>query len=237
MMWTIADYRPNSLFSLRPSNATTSGGKTLLTPTPFSIKMALLDVAIRVYGRQQGVAWFPYLRDLQIAITLPSHLSVAKTFIKILRPHKKGLKDSFGTGLQGSMGNTIAYREMVFYAGVVRIGIQPHQSATVPLEALLAQIHYLGKRGGFMQFVGVTKTEVLPTSFTRLNQPEGEPFVLGGTLQLLDDCGPKMTFDHADVFSGKRLAVGKDNGRLLRPVILPYTPIQDNRSYTLYERV
>ncbi len=47
-MWLIATYQPTSLFSLRPANATTSGGKTLLTPTPFALKMALLDAAIRV---------------------------------------------------------------------------------------------------------------------------------------------------------------------------------------------
>ena len=53
-MWHIAKYEATSLFSLRPYNATTSGGKTLVTPTPFAFKMALLDVAIRTYGFQIG---------------------------------------------------------------------------------------------------------------------------------------------------------------------------------------
>ena len=58
-MWTIARFASTSLFSLRPANATTSGGKSLLTPTPFAIKMSLLDVAIRVYGVEQGTRKVP----------------------------------------------------------------------------------------------------------------------------------------------------------------------------------
>ena len=49
-MWVLATYQPTTFFSLKPSNATSSGGKTLLTPTPYAIKMGLLDAAIRTEG-------------------------------------------------------------------------------------------------------------------------------------------------------------------------------------------
>ena len=45
-MWMVARYAPTALFSLKPAAATSSGGKTLICPTPFSIKMALLDAAL-----------------------------------------------------------------------------------------------------------------------------------------------------------------------------------------------
>jgi hypothetical protein len=45
--WLIAEYQPTALFSLKISSATSSVGKTLVVPTPYSIKMALVDAAFR----------------------------------------------------------------------------------------------------------------------------------------------------------------------------------------------
>jgi len=53
-MWMIARYLPVAPFSLKPAAATSSGGKTLLVITPYAIKMALLDVAIRIMGITGG---------------------------------------------------------------------------------------------------------------------------------------------------------------------------------------
>lgn len=234
-MWLIAEYRPSTFFSLRPANATTSGGKTLITPTPFAVKMALLDAAIRVYGKTQGETWFPQLRDLAVAARLPQHLTVVNTFIKIMRPHKNGPKDPFGTGIVGPMGNTIAYREFVQYGGALWLAFE--MSGDAPLLELAAQINYLGKRGGFMQFAGWEEGETLPAGFTPLNPEPGAPFRSDGLLQMLDDCGSKMTFAHADIYSSKGISLDKPNGRILQPVVLPYRQVQSSRSFTLYERI
>lgn len=235
-MWHIATYQSTALFSLRPANATASGGKTLITPTPFAVKMALLDVAIRVHGRKAGEAWFPRFRDLEVAVKLPEHLTVIKTFVKILRPHKNGARDTFGTGLEGPMGNTIAYRELVHYGGAIGIAVHDigQKGEPPPLPSLLAQIHYLGKRGGFMQVVDFAAVDDIEPGFTRLDQAVSSAFSIGGMLQLLDDCGPKMTFAHADIYSGKRIGIGKPDGRLLRSVVLPYRVIRSGRTFDLY---
>ncbi len=84
-MWTIAEYQPTSFFSLRPYTATSSGGKSLIVPTPFAVKMALLDAAIRTQGLERGRALFPALRDLRVAVRLPRHILVNNTFVRILR--------------------------------------------------------------------------------------------------------------------------------------------------------
>lgn len=238
-MWLIARFQPTALFSLRPANATTSGGKTLLTPTPYAVKMALLDAAARVYGKANAVTWFPRIRDLEVAIALPQHIMVNNTFVKIMRPHKNGPKDTQGTGLMGPMGSTIAYREMVQFGGVIRLALreQKPQDEHFPLSDLLAQIHYFGKRGGFMQIVGVDSMEAIDEEFTDLNSDEGVPFYINGMLQMLDDCGPKMTFDHADVYSKKNVALDKSNGRILRTVILPYRLERSSRGFSLYQRI
>ena len=41
--------------------------------------------------------------------------------------------------------------------------------------------------------------------------------------------GPKMTFEHADIYSGKRITLGKE--RVLRHVVLPYQLTRSSRSF------
>lgn len=238
-MWSIAEYSLTGLFSLRPANATTSGGKTLLIPTPYTIKMALLDAAIRVYGKTQAVDWFPQIRDLSVSIRLPARITVINTFIKILRPHKGGAKDTTGTGLVGPMGSTIAYREFVQFVEPIAIALEDltRKREPLPSQMLLPQIHYFGKRGGFVQITGLAKQDELSENFTHLTKDTETSFALMGTMQLLDDCGPKMTFEHVDVYSNKPVAINKPNGRLLRPIILPYRVTRSSRGYTLYQRL
>ena len=76
----------------------------------------------------------------------------------------------------------------------------------------------------------------LPEGFTILN-PSEEPtaFDRRGLLQLLDDCSPKMTFAHANIYDDKRIRLGKE--RVLHHVVLPYQMVRSSRGYTWYERV
>lgn len=238
-MWLTASFRPVGLFSLRPYNATASGGKSLLVPTPFSIKMALLDVLFRLHGQEEAKRVWPIVRDLEVAIRVPSHVILNHTFVKILRPKKKGISDKQGTGLKTPMGNTVAFREYVYFAGsfgLALAGQQLHEMAK-----LLPYINYLGKRGGFIQLDGLpTKKQALEPDleseqWTILTE-EGA-FVMGGTLQAMDDCGPNMTLAHANIYSRKRLAKGKANGRIIRHIVLPLRIESTSRHYTLYRRI
>ena len=237
-MWIVAHYMPVALFSLKPAAATSSGGKTLLCPTPFAIKMAVLDAALRTLNHEQAVALWPDIRNLQLKIALPKRLSIINTFTKIVRPKKNGPSDDDGTGLMTPLGSTIAYREYVSYGGIIGLAIQlPNRDAYPTIIALLSQINYFGKRGGFVQLDAIPET---------IDQPPGEPdwvtltesqtsFSFGGTLQVLDDCGPKMTFDHADIYNDKRITLGKE--RILRHIVLPYQLTRSSRGFTLYERI
>jgi hypothetical protein len=240
-MWIIARYTPVALFSLKPASATSSGGKTLLCPTPFAIKMALLDAALCTLNREQAVALWPDIRDLRVRVALPERLSVINTFTKIVRPKKKGPSDDVGTGLVTPLGSTIAYREYVSFGGTISIAVQTSTGDRLPdaLIGLFAHITYWGKRGSFIQLL-MLPTAIddvalsAETGWVTLTQDQTS-FVIGGTLQMLDDCGPKMTFDHADVYSDKRIALGKE--RILRHIVLPYQLTRSSRGYSLYERI
>jgi hypothetical protein len=85
-MWIVARYLPVAPFSLKPAAATSSGGKTLLAPTPYAIKMALLDTAIRTMGVSEGEQLFSSVRNLSVQIALPDDILVFKSFSKSWRP-------------------------------------------------------------------------------------------------------------------------------------------------------
>ncbi len=87
-MWVTAVYHQVSLFSLKPPDATSTGGKSLLVPTPSSIKMALLDAAIRTTGVQGGARIFPLLRDMAIALSPPPYIIVNNCFVRIQKPRR-----------------------------------------------------------------------------------------------------------------------------------------------------
>ena|SRR6266487_1263828 len=236
-MWYQASYLPISLFSLCQSLSTSSGAKTLLVPTPFALKTALLDAAIRVLGKEQATLLFPTIRDVQIAVRLPQQLVVINSFLKIVRPKKKGPSDDLGTGLVTPLGSTIAYREFVSYDGALGLALSSRKGDPLPTEIvqLFAQINYFGKRGSFVQLVEPPQlVDQLDEGWTLLTV-EQQLFTVDGTVQMLDDYGPSVTFERADITSGVRITPGKD--RVQRPIVLPCRLVKSSRAFTLYQRI
>lgn len=241
-MWTIAYYEPTGLFSLRPALSTASGAQSLLVPTPFAVKMALLDVAIHLYGVEQGSVWWPNMRDLAVALALPDALVVNKTFIKIQRPTRvtKGNAEEVAEAKAAGvypLGPTIAFREFVQFSGVLGVAVQSQRSSPdLPLARLLAHVSYLGKRGGFVQVQTLPAiANDLDESWTLLTAPP-QQFAINGTLQMLDDCGSGLTWDHVNIYSGRAIKLG-GNERVLRSVVLPYVVRRSSYRYTLYQRI
>ena len=235
-MWLVAEYQPVGLFSLKQALATSSGGKSLLLPTPFAIKMALLDAACRLWGVRRAREIWPALRDLPVALCLPKRAVVTNLFAKILKPRRNPARP--GTPHAGPLGKTIAFREYVWAEGKLSIALNVDGGdRAAEMSELLLQINYLGKRGGFVQLLHPPdRVDDLPEGFTFLNPPGGQVvFDSQGLLQMLDDCGSKMTFEHANVYSGKRITLGKE--RVLYHVVLPYRLARSSKSYSLYERI
>ena len=227
-MWVLATYQPTTFFSLKPSNATSSGGKTLLTPTPYAIKMGLLDSAIRTEGIDYGKGVWEWIRALSLAVHLPERAMVNNVFTRILKPTRSSDKDGFD--------RSIGYREYVHFVGEMRLGFEINDdSQEQELNWLLPHITYFGKRGGFFQFLPPTQqAEALPSDFTLLVE-QADAWHINSQLQHLDDCDPKMSFDHADIYSGKSIRVGKERHTFL--AMLPYRLRRSSRSFSDYERL
>jgi hypothetical protein len=232
-MWLIADFEAVTLFSLKMSTATASGGKTLLAPTPYAVKMALLDVACRHLGVEKAEEQWDEIRNLKVALYPARRAVVTNLFQKVLRPRRNPI--AMDEPEAGFFQKTIGYREYVHLEGTIGVALGWTDEANRPwLADLLSQVDYLGKRGGFMQMVGLPKhSPELPEGYIDLTQ-ETLQFSIGGTLQLLDDCTPDLTFEKANIYSGKSVRMGKE--RVLRSIILPYKIEKSSRSFTFYVR-
>ncbi len=256
-MWIVARFMPVAPFSIKPAVATSSGGKTLLTPTPYAIKMALLDVAIRTQGLASGETLFPHLRDLSIAAALPKDIMVFNTFSKIWRPveskdaqKKDETREAFEARVHAKLVekiergqypfySTISFREYVYYSDTFQLAFSaPGGTALLPdLPFLLVGINYMGKRGGFVQITEPPYlVEQLPASrFVELTAESASAFYREGTLQMLDDCGTTLTFQRANIYNKQRVTLGKE--RVLHHVVLPYRLKRSSRSYSQYEYI
>lgn len=235
MRWIEAVYEPTTLFSLKPSWATSSGAKSLLLPTPYAVKMALLDAALRVDGLTQARSAWPWLRNLGLAVRLPEQIVVTNLFIKILKVRRTPVEP--GSVDAGPYQKTIAYREYVFHSGTLAIAVGLPQDARfgvrqAQLVRWLLNVNYLGKRGGLVQL------RQPPQDLTTLSDSDHivltetpTHFPLFGLAQQVDDCDEQMTFEQVDIYDSKRPK------RLVRTVVLPYRLIRSSRSYSLYQRV
>lgn len=227
-MWVAAIYQSTSLFSLKPATATASGGRTLLVPTPYAVKMALLDVACRLIGQDVAAeAWDNWLGGASVALLPAAEVVVNNTFIRILRPPKRPKP---GQPFQ----RTIAYREYAQLAGDFGIAVNVETEEQAHLAARwFAHVNYLGKRGSFIQLQQPPDIlNELPADWLVIGQALTDGFALDAVLTQLDDTGEKATFEIVSIYSGKRMTMGKH--RVLHHVALPYERVRSSRGYTHY---
>lgn len=252
MSWVSVRYHPASFFSLRPAQATASGGKSLLCPTAYAIKMALLNASIQMAGVIEGERRFPLIRDLRIALRLPPTITALKSFAKIRRPARisAATRDDDVARLSNAgqypFQSTIAYREFIQFgdpargldSSVVEIACGgPDAPANPPawLSETLLAINYLGKRGGFWQPLSAPVSMLsLEPDYIEITR-DSDMFSMEGTLQMLDDCGSRLTFQQANIYSTSRVTLGE--GRVLRHVVLPYRLERSSRGYSRYTQV
>lgn len=234
-MWLIAEFEAVTLFSLRPSFTTSSGGTTLLVPTPFAIKMAVFDALCRTKSLQAAQMHWPVIRQLEVGLRPAAQAVVSHVFQRVLRPSRSEAKPT-DPEFEGFFQRTIGYREYVHFAGSfgLALGWEGQQRYDWLRDAVL-NVTYLGKRGGFVQALSVPEyKEFLPPEFVSLTQPATN-FPFDGTLQMLDDCAANLSFDKINVYD--RTAKLNEKDRPVRQVILPYRLKRSSKSFSWYERL
>ncbi len=232
-MWVVADYEATALFSLKPATATASGGKTLLIPTPFAVKMGLVDIICRTERRDVAEAvWDDWLSIARVALRPAPEVVVNNTFIKILRPPKS---PKAGEPFQ----QTIAYREYAHLAGSFGIAVEtPDTEQGERLQGWLLCLNYLGKRGGFVQALDlpdIVEDDQPPDGFIPIGSLP-DRYDLNAIMTQLDDVAEDVSFEQIDIYNKqKQLNLGKH--RILHHTILPYRLVDSSRGYSHYQLV
>ena len=226
-MWLIATFAQTSLFSLKASHATSSGGKSNLVPTMYSFKMALIDAAFR--SGLDGKKVFNLVKPLKISFRPPEKVVVNNSFVKILREPK--------TPIPGQpYSHSVGYREFVYYGSDLKIALGINEISDEDVEmlkCLLWHVNYLGKRGSFVQLKKVVREENLSLEFSLVPGAETLEFSPDGVVQFLDDFGAGTKFDNINSYGTGSVKLGKD--RIFSLVMLPLRQKSSSRGYTLFE--
>ena len=245
--WLALTYQPVSPFSLRPSHSTSAGGKTLLVPTPYAIKLALIDTTIRQAGVAAGEHVLGILKETAIALLPSFRACVTNTFVRSLVRHQPKGKDEDedkddGDEPDGEQGRpfktTIRYREICVLSGpmVIAFGLRDRKLAEL-IEDAARRVNYFGKRGGFFQPVDsqiVTEidpraTVVDPTGWTPAITPAGE------VACFLDDLGPRATLSRISPYDDERAEWDQERVTAMR--ILAVRRIASGARFTAYQRL
>jgi hypothetical protein len=199
--WLVFHYSPVSLFSLKLSRATSTAGKTLLIPTPYSIKMAFVDAALRHRLTDNPEQLIRGLAKTSLRIGVPQHACVTG----IIQSIRQEIPESERKQNPGAppYRTSIATREFVHYCGLLAVAFEfDHRGAE--LSALLMRaapaINYFGKRGSFFQYRDTERLTELDSTFTEPADPMA-PAPVWGHRATLDDLGPKASFAALNSFS------------------------------------
>lgn len=216
-------YMPTALFSLKDSNSTNSGAKSLFLPSPYSIKMAILNQAITIggdlkdfcQGKQSQL--FPYIRDARISffIVESSYFAVSNSFVKILKPAREGV----------GFGQTVAFREYLYISKPLEMIFECNTKEQKDyLQKYLHNVNYFGKRGCFFQFLEYSDNP---------SEANVKPFQinsdLSGILQEYDEFDEKTTFENVSNYSSKSTIRNKVI------LALPLQNISASKSFTIYK--
>lgn len=213
-----AIYKPTALFSLRDSNSTSSGAKSLFLPSPYAIKMAFISQAISLGGEDfNNEDLFSAIRDAKIDYHINGNFCVNNCFVKV---QKQRDKEPFKS--------TVSFREYVYLDGDIELIFDTGNTDGNAefLKKYLHTINYFGKRGCFFQFVHYNDNPNEPN----VNQFNAKQLSCG-LLQEYDDFDKSVSFDKVNSYSE---AATKRNKSVL---VLPITKCSSSKSYTSYKLV
>lgn len=230
--WLLAEFAPVGLFSLKTSQATSSVGRTLLVPTPYALKMACVDAAFRVgWPDAECAALLESLVGVEVRIRPPTAAVVTHTIVKIRQEPKTPSAEQPFT-------SSIAYREVVHHAGRWNWAFDLASGDDRLAERLvraLPHVRYIGKRGSFVQFLGLSRTITLGLEFTaRIESGQDFDVPAAWHLQQLDDFGPGATFETLSSYSSARALRGRD--RVFTTTVVPLGLVNSGPGFSEYRR-
>lgn len=229
--WLVARFLPCSLFALKVSTATSSVGRTLLVPTPYAIKMALVEAAFDSgFSRAACDTLLRSLVGVAIRIGPPASAIVSHTFLKVRQEPKKAEPGR-------PYISSVAYREFVFHQGEWRWAFDLNEKPAElrqQLEILIPHVRYVGKRASFVQYVGAYWLSDLDPTFTQAMDGSSVTMPTRAHVVPLDDLGPKADLETLSPYSSKRAEVEKH--RIYVNTLVPLGVTNTGPGFTEYRR-
>jgi hypothetical protein len=227
----VATYVPTALFALKLSAATSAVGKTLLVPTMYAIKMALVDAAFRAgYPDATCGAVLQALASVEVRIAPTARAVVTHTFCKIRQEPKTPSREHPYIA-------SVAYREVVHAAGEWRWAFDLaalDDEAAGWLVELLPHVSWIGKRGSFVQFLGLARQPDLSVEFTQPHAENGFLMPYRWHVADLDDFGPEASLEVLSSYSASRVQRGRH--RRFVQTIVPLGLVNVGPGFSEYER-
>lgn len=214
--WLVGRYLPTALFSLKMSQATSSVGKSLLVPTMYAIKMALVDGGFRA-GLSDGACdvLLRALIHVEVRIAPPARAVVTHTFVKIRQEPKR--PDPLRP-----YGSNIAYREVVHHWGEWRWAFDlagVDEQVGQWLVTVVPHVNSIGKRGSFVQFMEMWRQVEMPANFTQPQAERGFARPARWHVATLDEFGPEASLPVLSSYSSQRSR--RDRHRAFVQTIVP----------------
>jgi hypothetical protein len=229
--WLVCGYAPSALFGLKMSQATSSVGKTLLVPTMYALKMALVDAGFRMgLPDERCAAVLRCLVPVDVRVAPPARAVVTHTFVKIRQEPKKA--DPLRP-----YGSSIAYREVAYFVGewlwaFDLAGCEDELILLMP--ELLAHVGYIGRRGSFVQLMGIERRRELDVAFTQPQADEGFLLPERWHVAMLDDFGPEASLEVLSSYSTQQAK--RDRHRRFVQTIVPLGIVNSGPGFTEYAR-
>ena len=232
-MWWEIEYQPTTLFSLKKSEATNAAGKSLLLPSPYSVKMALLNAICTYDTIELAKENFELIKDLQMEFSLSEYIVVNNCFIRIMQESRAETRKENPNILFKS---TVAFREYLFYSGKIKIAFKDPTRNVEKLTFLkkyFYKINYFGKRSCFFQMISFSENPLneLPQDYSRAINDLA--YLSDGRQKILckvDDFGKNVSFENVSSFSDEKTE------RISKVICLPYKSTKSNKNFTLFER-
>jgi len=255
-MWLEVRYKPTTFFSMKLSSATNSAAKSLPCPSPYAVKMALLNSIITFESVETAMNYFPMIRDMDMRFSLPYRWIVNNCLIGIMKQKRhdiskdeksllkaKGFSDK-DIGLikkererNDPFQSVVAFREYVYLSDTLKIAVKLPLSQDLfrevnakLVESWFFRINYFGKRGCFFQYEGCNELIELSNDFSSIL---GSEALAPGIMFPLDDVSRDADFKNMNNYDYST----KDAKRVKRIHIFPYRQISANKNYTCYERI
>jgi CRISPR-associated Cas5-like protein len=219
-VWLRADYEFASTFSYRQPDTSAQFAVGVPVPSPATVKLALVDTAIRWSGRvDEGRRVFDLVKGSKVYVVPPPRIVRFRAFIKRLKPREGRLLESTGV------------RDYFLLDGPLVIYIEVPQSNANEIRLLLQRIRRFGTSDSLCWCTEVRDEtpDVRLCPYRLKDLPSGQ----GGLVARLSDLTDQSEFNGFNPFGGDAR-----QARLSKDVyVLPLIVKRSGETWALLQRI